>query len=319
MVIIKRILSFIWFIFFGLSIMVSPVIIGISFHERKPILGIFCIFFVIWMISKTPAYKKYAAQFNLLNHIDDLSEENVKKYLEILAKSEDKKKIVDSLLSRKDLCDKEFVQKFILEVYPNEASLIEKHFKTLRIKEKQKTVYDDYGIKDDSSFISELRYFSKKVLLSGKNCSYDEIEKNAQIAFIEYKYLKSKIPEENFCTSVDFTGVKTGEDYENYIFDILSNNGFIVKKTPKTGDQGVDLLVKEEKGDIAIQCKLYSKPVGNKAVQEVVAGKEFYACSYSVVVSNNNYTVSARRLAENLNVYLCHHETILDTIKHIAD
>lgn len=325
MKLIINILSFIGSIFIGTLIMVlimAPLAIIRAFYEKEPIYGILCIFFIIWICSwiysKTPAYKEYDARYNLINRINSLSDEDIKKYLEILSGTKNKEDIVDILLSRKNLFDKEFVQEYISKVYMDVTSLVEKHLKTLRIKEKQKTVYDDYGINDDSLFISELKYFSKKVLLSGEDYSSDIIEKYTKIAFIEYKYLKSKTTEENLSPSFDFDDVKTGEDYENFIFDILSNNGFIARKTPHTGDQGVDILVDAGERRIAIQCKLYSRPVGNKAVQEVSAGKEFYNCDLAIVVSNNSYTTSARRLAENLDVHLCHHETILDTIRHLT-
>ena len=55
---------------------------------------------------------------------------------------------------------------------------------------------------------------------------------------------------------------------------------------------------------LAIQCKYYSKPVGNKAVQEVSAGQVYYKADYAAVVSNNTYTKSARQLAQNCNVLL---------------
>ena len=74
--------------------------------------------------------------------------------------------------------------------------------------------------------------------------------------------------------------------------------------TATTGDQGVDLIARKDKSVIAIQCKYYSKPVGNKAVQEVIAGKGFYNCNKAVVISNNLFTKSAKQLADDSNVKL---------------
>ena len=80
--------------------------------------------------------------------------------------------------------------------------------------------------------------------------------------------------------------------------------GYFVKRTPKTGDQGVDLIAEKDGDRKAIQCKFYSKPVGNKAVQEVCAGRDFYNTDYAVVVTNSFYTKSAKELANKNKVIL---------------
>ena len=53
-----------------------------------------------------------------------------------------------------------------------------------------------------------------------------------------------------------------------------------------------------------IQCKRYSNPVSNKAVQEVYAGKGFYRGTHAVVLSNAGFTKSARDLAKSSGVIL---------------
>lgn len=74
--------------------------------------------------------------------------------------------------------------------------------------------------------------------------------------------------------------------------------------TKGSGDQGVDVVAKKKDKTIAIQCKKYSQPVGNKAVQEVIAGKDYYGADFAVVVSNASFTPSARKLASKCNVIL---------------
>ena len=77
-----------------------------------------------------------------------------------------------------------------------------------------------------------------------------------------------------------------------------------MSRTPTTGDQGVDLITEKDGIRCAIQCKFYSKPVGNKAIQEVIAGRGFYNCDTAMVVTNNSFTKSAKQLAKNSNVQL---------------
>lgn len=102
-----------------------------------------------------------------------------------------------------------------------------------------------------------------------------------------------------------------GIDYEIFCEGILSRSGWRVVRTPATGDQGVDLIATKNQIRACIQCKYYSKPVGNSAVQEVLAGKMFWEGSMAVVVSSAGYTRSARQLAEASSVVLLHHDDLL--------
>ena len=56
-----------------------------------------------------------------------------------------------------------------------------------------------------------------------------------------------------------------------------------------------------------IQCKYYSAPVGNKAVQEAYSGARFYDCDRAVVMTNHTFTKAARELADKLEVELWEH------------
>ena len=73
-------------------------------------------------------------------------------------------------------------------------------------------------------------------------------------------------------------------------------------ETSRTGDQGADVIAEKNGKKIIVQCKLYSKPVGNKAVQEVFAAKQFYNGDLGIVITNNDYTKSARQLANSTNI-----------------
>ena len=75
-------------------------------------------------------------------------------------------------------------------------------------------------------------------------------------------------------------------------------SGRPVIMTPLTGDWGVDLIVGRRPNRLAIQCKRQSRPVGTSAVQEVVAGAPMQDCTQTMVVTNNDFTPAARRLAE---------------------
>jgi len=97
----------------------------------------------------------------------------------------------------------------------------------------------------------------------------------------------------------------TGQDYEYVVADYLRSRGYHgVKVTKGSGDFGVDVIATKNGIKYAVQCKLYSSPVGVSAVQEVVAGKAYYGCKGAMVVTNSTFTAAAQKLADMNDVIL---------------
>lgn len=102
-----------------------------------------------------------------------------------------------------------------------------------------------------------------------------------------------------------------GHDYEYYCAELLRRKGFSrVSVTRGSGDQGIDIIAYANKKKFGIQCKYYSKPVGNSAVQEACAGAMFYGCNVAAVMTNNGFTESAVELAAATGVLLWGNSTI---------
>ena len=101
-----------------------------------------------------------------------------------------------------------------------------------------------------------------------------------------------------------------GLEYEHYCRDIFEKNGWNAKVTKASGDQGIDLICHNNGLTVGVQCKHYRKPVTNKAVQEVVSGLKFHNLAIGVVVTNNTFTESAKKLAYANNVMLISHSDI---------
>lgn len=91
--------------------------------------------------------------------------------------------------------------------------------------------------------------------------------------------------------------------------------GWLGKSTPVTSDQGADVIC--DFGDIraVIQCKLYEQPVGNAAVQEVIAARIFYDANVAAVVTNATFTKSAMQLADKAMVALLHDSQLREWAK----
>lgn len=102
----------------------------------------------------------------------------------------------------------------------------------------------------------------------------------------------------------DFS-TQSGTEFETYLAGVLKQEGFEdICGTPKTGDQGADLIAKRNGRQIAIQAKRYKGSVGNEAVQEVVASVKFYGADEGWVITSGTFTPSAKALAQRNGVKL---------------
>lgn len=108
-----------------------------------------------------------------------------------------------------------------------------------------------------------------------------------------------------------------GHDFEHFCAKLLENNGFCnVRVTQESNDQGIDILAEKLNVKYAIQCKRYSSDVGNKAVQEVFAGKSYYDCHVGVVLTNRYFTQAAKELARKTQVFLWDRDTLEKLIEN---
>jgi hypothetical protein len=95
-----------------------------------------------------------------------------------------------------------------------------------------------------------------------------------------------------------------GIQFEVDCQNLLSKNGYAVISTPASGDFGVDLVVERDELRYAVQCKNLYRPVGIKAVQEIVAGKKMHRCDFGVVVAPAGFTSAAHELAQEHRIAL---------------
>ena len=96
-----------------------------------------------------------------------------------------------------------------------------------------------------------------------------------------------------------------GHTFEYWCANLLQRNGFDnVCVTQGSNDQGVDITARKDGFRYAIQCKRYSKPLGNHPVQEVAAGRAIYSCDRAAVMTNSYFTEGAVRAAMANNVEL---------------
>jgi restriction system protein len=110
---------------------------------------------------------------------------------------------------------------------------------------------------------------------------------------------------------LDFTPGMDGFEYEAFVARILTEAGWNVWNKRDTGDQGVDVVAEGFGVIVAIQCKRYRSSVGNAAVQQIYAGRLTVSPkARAAVVTNADYTRSAKELADTTGVLLLHHDDL---------
>lgn len=108
-----------------------------------------------------------------------------------------------------------------------------------------------------------------------------------------------------------YGSVSSGVEFEEYCAALLDRNGFTnIETTPGSGDHGVDITADKDFMTYAFQCKYYSSPVGNSAIQEVFSGKSIYKKQIGVVMTNSTFTKQAIEDAEKLSVILWDGDTL---------
>lgn len=111
--------------------------------------------------------------------------------------------------------------------------------------------------------------------------------------------------------------LQTGVEFEQYIAYVLNLLKYSnISITSSSGDFGIDVLATKDDVCYGFQCKLYSKPVGNSAIQEAFAGKSHYNCNVAIVVTNSNFTEQAKKQAQENRVILWDRNTLIRKLKN---
>ena len=163
------------------------------------------------------------------------------------------------------------------------------------------------------SYCSENPTINDEILGTSRKLEYED-----WFVFIASQIEKSclNLIEKNYSKTIK-ESYKKGFKFENHCKEILKQHGWKVKETPNTGDQGVDLIASINDVRICIQCKDHEKAIGNKAVQEISAGKLFWKGTHAILVSKSGFTKSAQQLARSNKVRLINECQLKDLEKFI--
>lgn len=116
--------------------------------------------------------------------------------------------------------------------------------------------------------------------------------------------------------TIDDIDLMTGQEFENFIAELFSRLGYETEVTKASRDQGIDVVASKNGVKIGIQTKCYSGTIGNRAIQEAVAGKNYYRLDKAMVITNNYFTESAQQLARANSIVLWDRNTLKEKINN---
>lgn len=97
----------------------------------------------------------------------------------------------------------------------------------------------------------------------------------------------------------------TGFAFEKYVAKLLLRCGYDnAYNTVKQGDFGIDVIATKNHIKYGFQCKLYKNSVGYKAIQETLAGGEYYHIKKCIVITNRRFTKNAKKAAKSFGIDL---------------
>lgn len=253
-----------------------------------------------WYIGRYQKIKKKAIKATKKQEEVEFIEEAEISYTQAVIDTENQQKEREYTKNKED---EQKIKRFEDEKKEKIQSVIDKNILILEEKYRQKAYIDEYGIVRTKHFDKDLNYFIDNMF------NFDKLVETSN-GFVRLSISsndRAKIKEDilNRLSNIELSkDDKSPYEFEEECALILCRYGWNAYTTKKSGDQGVDVVAEKRGKKIVLQCKLYNRPVGNKAVQEVFSGKEYYKANFAAVVSNNEYTPSARELAKNCNVLL---------------
>jgi restriction system protein len=192
------------------------------------------------------------------------------------------------------------------------SSIVGAHLPTLARRRMALIRIDAYGVVDSEGWTKECQYFVDKVILPKLSMIEAQAILDAGLTKTMNEMLEGAAREEcarietNFLYSENMLPV----EYERFCAFRLEICGWTCELTKGSGDQGADVIARKGGILLVIQCKKYSSPVGNGAVQEVVAAKGHLRANFAAVVSNAPFTRSAIELATSTRTLLLNHSEL---------
>ena len=99
-----------------------------------------------------------------------------------------------------------------------------------------------------------------------------------------------------------------GHEFENLIVKLLEKMGFTIGERKLASDGGIDILAKNQQpmleGTYIIQCKRYSKKVGQPVIRDLYGVVHSRNANKGLLITNSTFTDAAKKFAEGKQLEL---------------
>ena len=113
-----------------------------------------------------------------------------------------------------------------------------------------------------------------------------------------------------------------GFKFEEFCCKLFNMNNFKAKTTPKTGDGGRDIIIKDYKGTIYVECKHYNihNKIGTNLIHKLISSCVVDNIERGIFITTSTYTKESVKLVEKCKVVkidLWYKEDLLELCKNI--
>ncbi|SRR5579883_1382647 len=187
--------------------------------------------------------------------------------------------------------------------------IIQTHIRALRVRKLQLITTDSYGKPKIERWGREIEYFiTNHIQPHIRAGDLSRLQRHTPIATLVQNLLE--IDETRNPNMQTFSEEMSPSEFEAFCAEELRRNGWQARVTLQSRDQGVDVIAEKNGIRVVLQCKLYSSPVGNHAVQEAAAARAHEQAHFGIVVSNHRYTEPAQQLAATNGILLLHYRDL---------
>jgi len=93
-------------------------------------------------------------------------------------------------------------------------------------------------------------------------------------------------------------------DFEEYVGNIYENLGFAIKQTPKSGDEGVDLVLEKQNQYHIVQCKRYDGTVSSSEIRAFLGTLTYHKIEAGKFVTTGRFSSPCYEFERKYNIEL---------------
>src|SRR6266540_2288494 len=106
----------------------------------------------------------------------------------------------------------------------------------------------------------------------------------------------------------------TVPDFEEFVANVFRDMGYAVEITPRSGDQGIDLLMRKDNQLVAVQCKRWSTPIGEPEVLDFYSALIQVEAPLGYMITTSSFTTQAVAFAQGKPVVLLDLDALVDLV-----